>query len=214
MPAEPPDVQPTSGPAPSQAGSGLLAWLTLAMAATLFLAYVIWRRPPAERMGIDYPAVGQQLLFFEVEPLTGDGKPLRLEDLRGRVTLINIWGTWCPPCAEEFPYLVAIHNKWVHRLDYQYVSISYDDKPLAELTVATAEFLAKMQANHPTYHDPGAKTLQGLHVIGIEDSFPTTLVLDKTGTIRGVWLGYSRQSIGQIQRLLNELLKSEDANGS
>jgi thiol-disulfide isomerase/thioredoxin len=179
----------------------------MCLAAALFLAYVIWRPRFREPMGVDHPVVGQRLIYFAIEPLTGDSEPQGLGDLNGKVTLINIWGTWCPPCAEEFPYLAAIYEK--HKLlpDFKYVSISYDDKPVAELRQATTEFLKRMRTDHPTFHDPGAKTLQALYVLGVENSFPTTLVLDRSGTIRGVWLGYSRQSMVQIERLIEAILQ-------
>jgi len=129
-------------------------------------------------------------------------------DLQGKVTLVNIWGTWCPPCAEEFPYLTAIYDQFRSRTEFQYLSVSYDDKPKPELQEATADFLQRMRADHPTYHDPGAATLFALHAIGVEDAFPTTIVLDAKGTIRGVWLGYNRSAIAEIEDVLSELLKA------
>jgi thiol-disulfide isomerase/thioredoxin len=203
-----PPQQPTQNPAaPTREKGGALAWTVLAAAVALFLAYVVWRPRIRAPMGVDHPVVGQRPFFFELEPLTGDGEPIGLDDLTGKVTLINIWGTWCPPCGDEFPYLAAIHEKLKSRPDFEYLSISYDDKPVAELKEATSEFLKRMRTDHPTYHDPGAKTLQAFNVLGIEDSFPTTLILDRSGTIRGVWLGYSRQSITEIERLLEKLIE-------
>ena len=188
--------------------SGLVAWIALGLIALLFLTYLKWRPLPVGVDGVDHPLVGQRVKFLELEPLTGGGEPVSVDDLQGKVTLVNIWGTWCPPCAEEFPYLAAIYDQFQSRTDFQYLSVSYDDKSKPELQEATADFLQRMRADHPTYYDPGAATLFALHAIGVEDAFPTTIVLDAKGTIRGVWLGYNRSAIAEIEDVLSELLKA------
>ena len=87
---------------------------------------------------------------------------------------------------------------------------SYDDKPPAELRESTGDFLRRMGVDHPTYHDPGAATLLALHAIGVDDAFPTTIVVDRQGTIRGVWRGYHYSAIAEIEQLLKELLATAE----
>ncbi len=45
---------------------------------------------------------------FSLEDL--QGKTQRLADYRGKWVLVNFWGTWCPPCLDEIPELVSLHN--------------------------------------------------------------------------------------------------------
>jgi thiol-disulfide isomerase/thioredoxin len=45
---------------------------------------------------------------FSLEDL--QGKMQRLADYRGKWVLVNFWGTWCPPCLDEIPELVSLHN--------------------------------------------------------------------------------------------------------
>jgi thiol-disulfide isomerase/thioredoxin len=185
--------------------SGLAAWIGLGLAAILFVTFLRWRPRPTD--GVEHPVVGQRLLLLDVEPLTGEGKRSTLADLAGKVTLVNFWGTWCPPCGEEFPYLASIDRKFKERSDFRYLSVSYGDPPIDDVRDATNEFLRRMRADHPTYYDPQDKTLFGLLALGVENAFPTTVVLDRDGTIRGVWLGYNRAAIGEIESLLERLLK-------
>ena len=44
-------------------------------------------------------------------PLTLDGKPTQLSDLRGKVVLLNFWASWCQPCIEEAPSLNALQQR-------------------------------------------------------------------------------------------------------
>jgi thiol-disulfide isomerase/thioredoxin len=207
MPPDAPRQEAEHKSPPQRSERGFLAaWIGLGVVALVFLTYLKWRPLPLGVDGVDHPVVGERLTFLELEPLTGGGEPVSAADLQGKVTLINIWGAWCPPCAEEFPYLAAIYDKFHSRTDFQYLSVSYDDKPKAELQEATSDFLRRMRADHPTYHDPGAATLYALHAIGVEDDFPTTIVLDASGTIRGVWRGYRRSAMSEIEQVLGELL--------
>src|SRR5690606_12874969 len=45
------------------------------------------------------------------EALTLDGHPATLEQLRGKVVLLNVWATWCAPCVEEMPALERLHRE-------------------------------------------------------------------------------------------------------
>ncbi|HYM24875.1 MAG TPA: TlpA disulfide reductase family protein, partial [Vicinamibacterales bacterium] len=56
---------------------------------------------------------------------TIDGHDLTSASLRGRVTIVNFWATWCPPCRAEIPDLVKLQDKYRNQL--QIVGISEDE---------------------------------------------------------------------------------------
>ena len=46
----------------------------------------------------------------------GQGRPRSLAEFRGKVVLLNIWATWCHPCRDEIPVLVALHERLAGRV--------------------------------------------------------------------------------------------------
>jgi thiol-disulfide isomerase/thioredoxin len=199
---------PPAPSAPPYERSRAVTWIALAAIGLLFLAYLIWRPLPGRDQGTGHPAAGQPVVLQDLEPLTGTEEKFTSARLRGKVTLVNLWGTWCRPCEEEFPYLVAIYERFKNRRDFQYISVSYpgEPQPLSDLRDGTTEFLKRQRADHATYYDPAGQTAGTLEMIGVQNGFPTTLVIDGQGVLRGVWQGYNRASMAEIEELVAELL--------
>jgi thiol-disulfide isomerase/thioredoxin len=57
--------------------------------------------------------------------LDGGRRPVRLADFRGKVVLVNLWATWCPPCVKEMPALDALQRR-LGGPDFAVVAISQD----------------------------------------------------------------------------------------
>jgi cytochrome c biogenesis protein CcmG, thiol:disulfide interchange protein DsbE len=185
----------------------------------VLLGLLVWRqvtrpRPGEEGLGTRHPAVGQSLAKFSVEPLTGGDQPLGLDDLAGKVSLINIWGTWCGPCLDEFPHLKELAEHYRSRPDFRFVSLSCsapgaDDDDLAENTAA---LLNEQRADFPTYADP---TWQAREEIGRVTGelrgipYPTTLLLGRDGKIRAVWFGYSDGLTGDMRNAIEDALAEQ-----
>ena len=71
------------------------------------------------------------------------GRPLRLDQFRGRVVLLNFWATWCGPCIEEIP----VFSRWQRRYGearLQVIGVSMDDEE-----AAVKRFLAKHDVPYP-----------------------------------------------------------------
>lgn len=166
--------------------------------------------PDRVPVGADHPAVGKRLEVVSLTPLTGGADHLDRNSLAGRVVVISFWGTWCPPCREEFPKLVAIAQKFAADPRFCFVLVSCGsngkDADLEALRRSTEEFLAQQGSTIPTYADPGLVTRWEVdRVVGFS-GYPTTILLDENGVIRGVWQGYWRGLEGEIEQVVRDLL--------
>ena len=181
--------------------------VVVAAAALLLLPIGWWSAGPS---ALRHPAVGQRLSRLELQPLTGDGQPVSLDDLAGRVVLLNFWGTWCPPCLVELPDLARIESTFRDRDDFKFLAVSCGQGPSEDpedLRLNTTSLLFSEQIDMPTYSDPGGVSrLDARQVVGLE-FFPTTVILDRGGVIRGVWVGPADK--GELEDLISQLLEEE-----
>ena len=200
-----------SASAPPAAGRNQVwPWIALLVLAAMVLAWVIL--PPSEppRSGERHLGVGARIEEMQLEPLTGGGSRVVAPDLKGKITLINFWGPWCPPCRMEFPHVVEIEQHFRPDERFQLLSISCSGGPGSDEQMGpmTAEFLEEHNATFPTYRDPHQNFAQHLTDTAKLDGFvfPTSLVVDRHGVIRGVWAGYMPGDERDIHRLIETLL--------
>ena len=164
--------------------------------------------------GDEHPAVGQRLTRLSLEPLTGDPPPISLDDLQGRVTLINLWGPWCRPCAIEFPHLKELAQHFRQHEDFRFVSISYANGADEQLATDTVRFLKQQRAEFPTYTDPSDRTRRRLIDVVGQIGFPTTILIGRDGAIRAVWPGYADGLERQMREVTEKVLAEPDSRST
>jgi thiol-disulfide isomerase/thioredoxin len=205
------DDESAAAPAPPSGRWMVWPWIVLVVAVGLVVIYKL-QRPPPERTdaGANHAAVGTQIESLSLEPLTGGGSPVTASDLQGRVTLINFWGPWCPPCRVEFPHLMEIEQHFRKNERFQFLSVSCSGGSGSdeEMGPMTAEFLKELGATFPTYRDPHQQSAKHLVQAARLDGFvfPTSVVVDESGIIRGLWQGYAPGDERQIQRVIESTL--------
>ena len=108
----------------------------------------------------------------EIETQTLDADRFRLADLRGKVVVLNVWATWCPPCVVETPGFVGLQDDFAGEV--QFVGLSTDDN-LDDVRA----FATKYEVNYPLLVGRNYAG-DGYHV----PMLPTTFLIDRDGHIR------------------------------
>lgn len=112
-----------------------------------------------------------------------DGTEMALSDTRGTVTVINVWGSWCPPCLAEMPDLVAVAKQT--RGEAEFVGINTRDTDQAQALA----FEDKYDVPYPSFFDPDGRALLSLDAGLSARSIPATIVLDPEGRVAARILG-------------------------
>jgi thiol-disulfide isomerase/thioredoxin len=99
---------------------------------------------------------------------TIDGRTLDSDDFKGKVVLVNFWATWCPPCRDEIPDLVALQERYKDHLVI--IGVSSDEGPVETVS----KFVADHKMNYPIVMEtPELGTVfPGVYAL------PTTFTLD------------------------------------
>jgi cytochrome c biogenesis protein CcmG, thiol:disulfide interchange protein DsbE len=112
-----------------------------------------------------------------------DGTTVRLSDYRGKVVLINFWGTWCEPCKEETPALQAAYAELQPR-GFEVIGVNlYSQETGGDAGVR--EFLAPYRVSYPIALDSDGETARSFQISPI----PVSYFVDPSGNIRFVKVG-------------------------
>ena len=91
------------------------------------LATGLWRAtPPTRPAPLPTQFASQRTYPLSLPLYTLDGRPANLGQFRGKVVLVNLWASWCPPCVAEMPGLQALYQK-VDTTKVAFVLISLDE---------------------------------------------------------------------------------------
>lgn len=119
-----------------------------------------------------------------------------LEDLRGKVVLVDFWASWCVPCRESFPWMSEMVGKYGPK-GLVIVAINLDkDRALADA------FLRKHSSPFVVAFDPSGTTAEAFRV----DAMPSSYVIDRSGTIVLTHEGFRSKEAMRVEDRIKEAL--------
>jgi peroxiredoxin len=105
-------------------------------------------------------------------------RKVALRDLRGKVVILNFWASWCPPCVEETPSLIAMQARMKDHVTVFAVSVDQDEN-------AYKKFVTDHKINFLTVRDPEQQSNSLYGTFG----YPETYVIDANGVLRRKFVG-------------------------
>jgi cytochrome c biogenesis protein CcmG, thiol:disulfide interchange protein DsbE len=148
----------------------IASWAGMGFACAVLAFFIL----PHYRQG-EASVAGQKAEDFAMDL---NGKPVHLSDLRGKVVVLNFWGTWCPPCIEETPSLNQL-QKYIASRNGVVVGVAADeDQAVYE------KFLRDNSVIFPAYRDPGTKDQRSPIALTYGTSmYPETYIIDRKGML-------------------------------
>lgn len=141
------------------------------------------------------PGVGETLKAFSLPGIEGDEK-LTQGTFRGRVLVVNFWGTWCKPCLKELPEFDQIYRRYrKHGMTLLAIATDEDAQAVKDL-VTEKKWGAKIAVAGEAYAGQYGSA-----------KFPFTFVVDHKGVIRASYRGYKPECMGKLEADIREQLE-------
>jgi thiol-disulfide isomerase/thioredoxin len=135
--------------------------------------------------------IGAPVPAIRIESLAG--KPLAIDDYRGKVVLLDVWASWCGPCKQELPMLDDIARRLRgDGVEVLAVSVDQERSNVVKFLKARSRWALTIA------HDPKGEIADRL----APEKMPTSYVIDREGVIRYVNSGFEPADAAVIERRL------------
>jgi len=158
----------------------------------LLLGLAVAAVPALPAAGI---AAGAPAAAFSLPAAAGD--TVNLADLKGQVVLINFWASWCGPCRQEMPILDQLYKKY-RAAGFTLLGVNVEPKSGDALS-----FLKGTPVSFPILFDTQSKVSTLYEVTGM----PSTVIVDRKGTIRYIHHGYKPGDEGEYLDQIRSLMR-------
>jgi thiol-disulfide isomerase/thioredoxin len=129
------------------------------------------------------------------------GSNISINNLKGKIVVIDFWATWCGPCVSEMPHMKELYAKY-HDQGVEFVGISLDlPKDQGGLNSLKA-FVKEKEIRWPQYYEGKPAAREFAQEWGV-NAIPSVFVLDTEGKL------YSVQARGRLDEMIPELLKKK-----
>ena len=136
-----------------------------------------------------------------------EGNAISKADLKGKVAIIDVWGTWCPPCRMEIPHFVELQTKF-KEAGLEIVGLNEERGKKGD---AANELIKEFHKENNMNYRCALISDEVMTQIPNFQGFPTTLFLDRNGVVRAKLVGYNEMAA--LELIVTTLLE-EKAEGA
>jgi thiol-disulfide isomerase/thioredoxin len=135
------------------------------------------------------------------------GKHVSLRDYRGNVVVVNVWGSWCPPCRAEAPML-ADAARHLKKKGVVFLGINSRNPEQA----GPQAFERRYDIPYDSIYDPDGQTLLAFHGTLAPNSIPSTVVIDKQGRVAASVIGKVTRTT--LEDLVDDVLAGDNGGAA
>ena len=151
-------------------------------------------------------------LEFSLSDLEGNIVDQDHADLQGKVLMVNLWGTWCPPCRAELPHLIRLQKMYEERgfeiVAIEFPSLMRDSEE--ERREILANFVEEVGINYMVLLGGHASDVGAdLPTLMNADVFPTNIFVGRDGTVHSIRSGFYEGDVPMYESLIESLLEAD-----
>jgi thiol-disulfide isomerase/thioredoxin len=154
---------------------------------------------PKDTQSSMYPPVPSGIYQAEIKDL--EGNIFKLEDKKGKVMLVDLWATWCGPCKEAMPDLVALQDKYRDK-NFEVIGLDTDEEDTPETIKAFAE---KQKLNYQLAYADVKLMSEFIKVTRLQ-GIPQSILIDRNGKMVGVFPGGGAKVMGKIKETVDKFV--------
>lgn len=162
-------------------------WIILGLVVVSFGLLLMVRRDPSPLV---QPA--PEFILPDIQ-----GQAVRLSQLKGKVVMLNVWSTWCPPCRKEMPTMETLHRR-LQNSDFVMLAVSQD----VDGKSTVLPYLHEGGFTFPVVLDVNGEVGKKYGVTG----YPETFIIDRQGKIVYHHIGYNDWALPVVESALRRLL--------
>jgi peroxiredoxin len=161
--------------------SAILLAIVIAVSLTLYFNFV---------KDHSIAQAGNATIDFTLKDL--DDESHQLSDYEGKGVMLNFWGTYCPPCEREMPYMESLYQEYKEK-GVEILAVNVNEAPLAVNT-----FVNRYDLSFPVLLDKNMQVTEAYGIVPL----PTTILINESGMITNVHQGEMNEA------MINEFLES------
>jgi thiol-disulfide isomerase/thioredoxin len=165
-------------------------------------------KPAAAAKSSEYPPLASALAEADFEML--DGTKFKISDHKGKVLMLNLWGTWCGPCRAEMPHLVEMKEKHGPQ-GFEVIGLNIGDgSGTPEPNELIEPFVEKMKLNYMIARSPNSSTVE-FYKVTKQQVVPQSLLIDRDGHLRGMFIGGGPRVFDSMKQTLDKTMADQPA---
>ncbi len=151
------------------------------------------------QLGFDIPKSALESVDFTAPDITGD--EVSLSSLKGKLIMLNLWATWCPPCQKEMPSMQRLSDKMKGK-NFTILAVGTPSPP-RETKDKILSYIKRNKYTFPVLVDE-SQQVYGIYGSG---SIPTTWLIGPDGTILARLVGAREWDSDELIEIFNSIIE-------